>query len=272
MRSTFAKVIDSIAYLVAIFILTFAWVRFYTKNITLSAIIASIVSIASCIIINILLNKKERGVIKSSADKREAEALGLSLLGATNEEVLAYFLHSLSSDDYKLTNCKNYLIKEYHSAQNGVHSTMHSTLVLPYFIKSKFDVDDAIFALKLARTLGLTDIEIYAISSTSEAQDLLKKVKNINSTLFDQYKLFSIINHSYHIPKTLDTNTPKLNFAGMIAFAFDKQRARNYLLFGLILLATSFLVPYKLYYLITGSVLCLTATIVKILPLLKKEH
>lgn len=270
MRNVFAKIIDSISVLSVSFVLIFAWIRFYTHDITLSLIVGSICSAIICFIVNYFFYKREHQKIGSAKNKKNAENLGIALLGATNDEILEYFFNVFNKDGNKLQKRQNYLELEYYSAQNDMHSTLHSTIVYPFFHKTELGLDDLILIIKLIRSVNKTEIKIFDISTNNEAKEFASKIKNLNIQFFDQYDLYSMSN-STTAPITIDTQIAKLNYRDYLKFAFDKSRSKNYLLFGLILLISSFFVPYKIYYLIIGSLLCFTSLCVRIVPLIRKQ-
>ncbi len=270
MRNIFAKFIDSVTILAATFVLMFAWVRFYTQDITTSAIVGTVCAGVICFLVNFFADRSERKKIGSMTEKKSAEALGISLLGATNAEVLNYFETVFAKIGKSIKKQQNYLEMEYYSAQNELHSTLHSTIIYPFFHKATLGYDDLILIIKLTRTLQKSEVRVYCILASTEAKSLAKKIKNLDIQIYDQYDLYAL-GKDTPAPITIDTKVAKMGFADYIKFAFDKSRARNYLLFGLILLATSFIVPYKIYYLIMGSTLCLTSLAVRIFPLIKKR-
>lgn len=270
MKSVLAKWLDSITILAVGFVLLFAWVRFYSKDAVLSAVVAAGLSGVICFCINRFCDKRERKMLGSKTDKKNAEMLGLNLLGSTNDEILDFFAKALADTDKTVEKCKNCLKMEYYSAQNSMHSTAHSTSIFPIFHKMQVEQNDLILVLKIARDMGANCIQIYGIDISADAKTFASKIKNMDIQFFDQYHLYSISKH-VHPPVSLNTESIRLTFGDYLKFALDKARARNYLLFGLILLASSFLVPYKIYYLVSGSILCITALAVRLYPH-KKER
>lgn len=265
MRSNFAKIIDSIVLLFATFILMFAWVRFYTHNLFISLAVGAITSILVCIIINHFLHKKEQSSIKTSTQKRVAESIAFNLLGATHSEVLDYLALTLKKENCNISRADNYLKREYYSAQKE----LHSTIIIPLFHKTKVDIDDIIPCLKLARTLNISNLEIYCATYSQEAANFIKKINNIHFTLYNQYELYGLLESPTPL-KTLDTGTKKPSIMELLSFALNPKRAKNYLGFGILILICSMVVPFKIYYLVMGSILCITAAVVLLLPILKK--
>lgn len=275
MRSILAKFVDSVSILLVGFILVFAWVRFYSGDITLSVIVALFASVILCVSIHYFSTKNERKKINSQKEKRAAQSLATSLLGATKTELVDYFERIFSQNAKIIAKGPNYLVFEPILAQDSqyyaMHSTMHSTFIFPCFCKIKIELDDLLEAIQLARSAHQKNIEIFGIEFSPEVKTFAQKIKNLNITFFDQYDLYKIAKN-IRAPITIDTRVTTMNYSDYIRFAFDAKRAKNYLLFGLILLGTSFLVPYKIYYLITGSLLCFTALAVRIAPLIIQKR
>lgn len=275
MRSIFAKFVDSVTVLLIGFILVFAWVRFYSSDMTLSVIVALFASVILCIGIHYFSTKNERKKINSQKEKRAAQSLATSLLGATKTELVDYFERIFIQNAKIITKGPNYLIFEPILAQNNqyyaMHSTLHSTFVFPCFCKIKIELADLLEAIQLARSTHQKNIEIFGIEFSSDIKTFAQKIKNLNISFFDQYDLYKIAK-GIRAPITLDTSVTTMNYGDYIRYAFDTKRAKNYLLFGLILLGTSFLVPYKIYYLITGTLLCITALAVRIAPLIIQKR
>ncbi len=263
MRSKFAKIIDSVAILVASFVLIFAWVRFYTHNPTLSLIIGGILGIFICFFINFFTDKRAKKKIGTAQSQKSAEKLGLNLLGATNDEILDYFFAIFCQNNFSVKKLPNCLKVSQNLTPNHPATTTKNELIFPFFHKLELTQDDLILILKIARSLEENNIKIYSISASADAKNFAKKIHNFTINFCDQYDLFSISN-SVTAPVTFDLNSAKLTYKDYWNFAFQKSRAKNYLCFGLILLATSFFVPFKLYYLIGGSLLCLLALAVRL--------
>ncbi len=269
MRSNFAKIIDSIVLVVVITVLTFSWLRFYTKNTTLSLVAGICVGLMFMAIFNLICHNRETKLNINKATKAGAEKLNLNLLGATTQEILDFF-ELIFNKDYIVTKNSNFLILKPNSAQNELHSTLHSTIISPNFNKSKFELNDLFPILKVARQLKINEIKIYAPDFSDDSLSLIKQLNNFKISTHNQYELYNEIK-DLNFTQTLDISKPKINYLGLLKYAISPRRARHYLFFGLIILGTSFMVPYKIYYLILGSILCLTALIVKIAPLIKTK-
>ncbi len=267
MKTLFAKILDSVLIAIVVFVLIFSWVRFYTHNITLGCVAGAVFGGLASMFFYTFFNKKEQKKLGKATDRKNAILLGQNLLGATTQEITDYFLSLFSPQIKSIHQIKNSPFLEYYSAQNDKHSTLHSTILLPFFDKTQFDIDDLIRVLKFMRSADKIRAEIYCICPSLKAKNFASTIQNLNITFFDQFDLYAIAKHSPAIaPITINTTAYKMRLADYLSFALDKARSRNYFLFGILLLATSLLVPFKIYYLISGTVLCLIALAVRFLP------
>ena len=270
MRSKFAKVIDSIVLATVFSILIYAWMRFYTKNTSMSIVVGICSGLLIMAVLNIVFYNKEQKLHINKQTKSNAEKLSLNLLCSTTTQINDFFSLILS-DKSKLKRNKNYLILEENSAQNDTHSTVHNTLIFPKYEKETFNLDDLFNIIKSANKLNVLELKIFSPTISDEAKTFAKQVNNYKIEFVDKYQLYNnyVANKfENEQPKAIDISKPKLNYMGLLHYAVNQKRTRHYLLFGLLILLMSFLVPFKIYYLVLGSLLCLIALIVKIAPII----
>ena len=273
MRSNFAKVLDSIVLALVFSVLTYAWMRFYTKNTSMSIVVGICSGLLIMAVLNIIFYNREQKLNINKTTKSNAEKLSLNLLCSTQSEINTFFAKILDSLG-KIKKSKNYLEIKENSAQNDLHSTMHSTLISPEFNKENFTLEDLFRTIKTAINLNIAEIKIFAPTIDETVKTFAKQINNLKIDFVDKYSLYN----NYIAGKfenafieKIDISKPKINYVGLLRYAVNQKRARHYLLFGLLILLMSFLVPFKIYYLVLGSLLCLIALIVKIAPIIA-EH
>ena len=273
MRSNFAKVLDSIILALVFSVLTYAWMRFYTKNTSMSIVVGICSGLLIMAVLNIIFYNREQKLNINKTTKSNAEKLSLNLLCSTQSEINTFFAQILDSLG-KIKKSKNYLEIKENSAQNDLHSTMHSTLIFPEFNKENFTLEDLFRVIKTATKLNAKEIKIFAPTIDETAKTFAKQINNFKIDFVDKYSLYNnYIAGKFEnaLIEKIDISKPKINYAGLLRYAVNQKRARHYLLFGLLIILMSFLVPFKIYYLVLGSLLCLIALIVKIAPILA-EH
>ena len=273
MRSNFAKVLDSIVLALVFSVLIYAWMRFYTKNTSMSIVVGICSGLLIMAVLNIIFYNREQKLNINKTTKSNAEKLSLNLLCSTQSEINTFFAKILDSLG-KIKKSKNYLEIKENSAQNDLHSTMHSTLISPEFNKENFTLEDLFRTIKTAINLNIAEIKIFAPTIDETVKTFAKQINNLKIDFVDKYSLYN----NYIAGKfenafieKIDISKPKINYVGLLRYAVNQKRARHYLLFGLLILLMSFLVPFKIYYLVLGSLLCLIALIVKIAPIIA-EH
>ena len=273
MRSNFAKVLDSIILALVFSVLIYAWMRFYTKNTSMSIVVGICSGLLIMAVLNIIFYNREQKLNINKTTKSNAEKLSLNLLCSTQSEINTFFAKILDSLG-KIKKSRNYLEIKENSAQNNLHSTMHSTLIFPEFNKENFTLEDLFRIIKTATNLKIAEIKIFAPTVDETAKTFAKQINNLKIDFVDKYSLYNnYIAGKFEnaLIEKIDISKPKINYVGLLRYAVNQKRARHYLLFGLLILLMSFLVPFKIYYLVLGSLLCLIALIVKIAPILA-EH
>ncbi len=273
MQNKLSLVIDSAVLFVGVGVLIFSWVRFYTKSITLSLVAGVIIACMILLSFIYIYNKRNAKQNIKKAEQKQFEQFKFNLFFTPKAQTLDYF-SSILGKTKNIEKHSDYLILKENSAQNDTHSTLHSTIFFAFFDKEKLDFSTFLTFYRIAIINNLDDIIICANAFEEDVKSNASKIRNMHATLLPLTQFFkenqsAIIANPF--PIVADTLKPKLSKNEILRYAFSPARARNYLLFGLMILLTSFLVPFKIYYLIMGSLLCLTALFVKVIPLLKKQ-
>ena len=112
MCSNFAKVLDSIVLALVFSVLTYAWMRFYTKNTSMSIVVGICSGLLIMAVLNIIFYNREQKLNINKTTKSNAEKLSLNLLCSTQSEINTFFAKILDSLG-KIKKSRNYLeIKE----------------------------------------------------------------------------------------------------------------------------------------------------------------
>ena len=105
---------------------------------------------------------------------------------------------------------------------------------------------------------------------------------NINSKIFVDKKIIFITKQKLYLDyfskyqifpdnSKIDTSITKLRFKDILNNMFIPQKAKSYFFCGLILIFSSIILPYHIYYIVFGSLLLIFSILCKILPKLKKN-
>ena len=268
MQTKISFVIDSAVLFVGVGALIFSWIRFYTKSVAISLAIAVVFASIVLTIFLAIFNKRNAKQILKKAEQKQFEHFKFNLFFTPKSQTISYFATILGKTK-SITKHSDFLVLGKNSAQND-----SKTIFFTFFDKEKLDFTTYLIFYRITVIHNIHKLTICANDFDDDVKNNASKINNIDITLlplaqfFKEYKLAISTNP---IPIIADTKKPKLTKNEIFRYAFSPKRAKNYLLFGSIILFTSFLVPFKIYYLISGSVLCFSALIIRIYPLLKKQ-
>ena len=263
----FGYVVDFVSLNVVLSILFFAWIRFYTKNWVFSLCIGILASLFMSLLLFAYFSSKSEKKSILFAKHHKLNNLKYTLLCSTDTKNIEFFTNILKSKYYVKKSRKALLLAP-NTSQNEMHSTLHS-IVFKYINKIECTLDDILCLLTLANSLKIQKVEILAHSYSKGISDFCKAIDNFEIKLLNFDTFFDEFEYECS-PIVIFKKPSKINLSQLKNIILDKKRSKNYLLFGLLLLITSFLVPFKLYYLISGSILCIFAIIVFIIPYIQK--
>lgn len=254
-----ASIFDLALAGIILFMLLFCWIRFYTKNLVLSLILAIICSFLLVFAVFLIKNKKNQQKSLSSKQKDDALDAAIQLRFSTDEQVLGFFLSVLESN-YRVTAKDDSLLLE--SPQKD------SILFAPYFKQEVCTTAEISRFFAHAKEHNCSKLVICCTVVDGAAKNLASSIQNLNIVLMDAFATYQqLLAPAKKMPsKVVDTKGAKLTFKQIMGYALSKERTKNYFLLGAVLILSSFFVVFKIYYLMVGSVLLLMAVITRILP------
>ena len=250
------NLIDRIFITLTSFLFVFAWINFFFHDLWLSFIFSLLISLSFVFLLFHQLDKKKDKDISNRQLQKEK-----------NDKFLNF---KLSSKQEKFNLIKSILEKE--NASNFNFDTMsylkdgkiHSIIFATHIPQiSKSDVENLI-SQNLVVNCDEIDIFCDELSSKFDTQIL----SNVKINIVDKNKLFDEYFKKYSIfPKQiLNEKIKKFNKKELIYMIFDSKKAKTYFFCGLILIFSSIILPYHVYYVIVGSMLMLFSLISKLLP------
>lgn len=253
---------DKIFVSVSIFLIIYAWLNFYIRNLFSTFILSLIFSSAIIFVLYYFLNKKQERVKlnKKSTDEMNKSFLSFRLTPKKEKFDLLYQIFS----------------REYETKlDNGILSYVKDDKKHIVLIATHIDRINENELINLVDEFVNLDFDVIDIICQDVSQ-------NINSNIFidkkivflTKEKLYTDYFSKYSIfpdDSKIDTSITKLKFRDILKNFFLPEKARSYFFCGLILIFSSIILPYHIYYILFGSTLLIFAIVCKLLPKIKKN-
>ena len=247
---------DKIFITISIFLLVYAWINFFIRNLWATFLLSLIFTFACIIILFHILNKhdEKKTLNKKNIQDMEEKFLAFRLMSKSNR------LNLIKSIIEKTCECKK--IKDSLVFQKE-NKTEQILIVLEKEKLTQFDL------INLIQNLEKNVNILKVICCDFETNLNTKILKNLEIEIIPKKKLYE----EYFLPYNSLPNCSNLNikkdrkkFKEIIGNFFISSKAKSYFLCGLVLIFSSIILPYHYYYLIFGSVLLIFSVICKLQP------
>ena len=247
-----SNILDTIFRTVIIFAVCFVWIRYYVYSLNATLLYAILVTVIISIVLYFFKHKKEKNDKTNKQEQLKINECVNEFLFSTNKKNIQFF-YKLLQQKHKAIYQKPFLVITKSNGKIGL---------LPYYKNRKLTMDTAKNYCLLAKKQELKKLIICCKTSEQEVLNLCKQYTIIKLIILDAkqtyYKLLKPYNYFPKIETTL-IEEQKLTVSQMLVVMFDKKRTKGYIISGVILLFTSFIVPYNIYYVIFSSFLFLLA-------------
>lgn len=257
--SKFAVVnlIDKLFVSISIFLIVYAWINFYIRDLWTTFILSLIFSFAIIYVMFYLFNKSKQ---KKALSKKNLEEI--------NEN---FFAFKMLPKQNKLSLLKKILEKEFETNfKNGILTYTKENkkhLILTCTHIEILTQDELINLLDNHMKNGIDIIDIICNQIDKNLNTNIFKSKQIN--VINKQKLYEDFFKKFDIyPDKSDINfkATKLKFKDILKNLFIPKKAKSYFFCGLILLFSSLIIPFHTYYIIMGTILMIFSILCKLLP------
>ena len=256
------NLLDKIFISVSVFLIIYAWINFYIRNLWSTFFLSIIFSSACVFVLYYFLNKKQEKINlnKKNTDKMNKCFLAFRLTPRKSKIDLLYQILSKENE----TKINNGILT--YNKDNKKHIVIIATHI------ERINNNDLI---NLIDEFLDFDIDVIDIVCNSVCENIKTKIfidKEI--LLITKEKLFIDYFSKYQIypdESKINTSITKLKFKDILNGLFIPEKAKSYFFCGLILIFSSIILPYHLYYIIFGSLLLIFSIICKILPKIRQN-
>ncbi len=248
---------DVILTFLIIFVLLYSWANFYLKNITKSFIIAFLLTSLIVFLLFKIKTKFENKKGMTIKQKEQAQNLCLQLRFLSTQKIVNFFYEAIKQKE-EVKKHKFFL-------------ETNTQIFYPYFEKKTLNLDALCLIFK--HHFPQKELVIICCEADKETCVFCGKIQNKHIKILNFEEIYNkFLQNATIYPNEVELKKEKkLKLKELLLFSLQKERTKNYLLMGLILITSSFFVLYKIYYLIFGSLLLFLAILTRILPYFKKE-
>lgn len=239
--------------LLLIFLISFIWLRYITRDFKLSVAVSIFLTLAIDFTIKFFGDKKKRKGIARQKEKLEIESYINSFI-FNDDAYSVNFFHQLASKRHSAIKNRRFVTITHPDSK---------IILFPFFLYRPFDADDLIFVYNNLKSQNFSKLIICTNKINSDVFKLCKKI-NSNIILLDgeQTYIKLLLEYNCYPDKCLQTeDLNKFTWNDLLTYALNKKRTKGYFFSSLILLFSSFLVSYNIYYVVMSSLLLILALI-----------
>lgn len=255
-RFKLINLIDKLFVSVAIFLIIYAWINFYIRDLWTTFILSLFFSFSIVFLLYFFLNKKKDKTMKTLAKEKDIE-----------ENFLAFRLSSIS-EKMKLIN--NLLKTKY-------LTILRKTSLCYIKDNKKILVIFASYIDNLTQNEMINLLDLHSKEDIDGFNIICNQQKGVLSTdiylnktimITTKKKLFELCCEANIYPNKsiINFKTNKLSIKHILQSMFEQKKSKAYFLYGLLLIFSSLILPFHAYYIVFGSMLLLFSIICKLLP------
>lgn len=252
-RFKFFNIIDSIVISLIVFLITFVVIQFLIINLVLSLILSIILSVAILMVAKFLITKKTNNKIALSEDKINTEIYNINF--------------KTYSDVKKLSFVKNFIEKSYSPKIVGKHidfvkdNEKHTMIVE---MNEEKITENFLYNLLKTYLNKTQNLIIVCNNYDDTVKETCNSIKNIKIKFIDKYEFYlKCKENNLQIIENIKIIKNKLKIKDIFKNFFNITHFKGFFISGLIMLFTSFIVPFRIYYLIFGIILLIFSLICK---------
>ena len=261
-RFGIVNLIDKLFITFATFLIVYAWLNFYIRDLNTTFFLSIIFALAFTYVLFYILNKLQNKKHITTNKMKEIEKNFLAFRLMSLKEKLN-FLQKILSKSYDTKLLKNILS---YTKDNQNFSLIIATQ------KSVISQEDLINLIE-EHNIKTNNLIIICQDYLSNINN--KLIRNLNIEFVNKEKLFTEYfepNNIYPDCSILNEKSLKPNFKSVAKNFLKKEKSKQYFWLGFVLIFSSFILPFKIYYLIFGSAFIICCILCKIIPLVKNSN
>lgn len=252
--------------LILIYFIVFIWIRYYSQDIHFSIWITALITFFAEIIFRIITGKKQSKIKLKEEELKKIELYNNTFTFNDDKYTLNFF-YELAKTKHTAQKKKEFILIE--------HQTGEKIILFPYYTLRPFSADDLIFVInktknteadKLVLCVSSVAKDAIKISGMMQKKILILEKEDVYIKLLKQYQYFPNEKDLFVLRETQKSKIKQL-----LKYSINKKRSKGYFISSLILMLSSLIVPYNIYYLTFSTLLLLLSLISLLSPLFAKK-
>lgn len=259
---TFNKIISKIFRLFLIFIISLIWCRYFIENLALALALTIIFTlILDTLITLIFYNKNKKLNLKNSEIEKAQNYCNKFIF--SNSSYTINFFYNLVTKRYKAKKFSKYIIIEHKESK---------VMLFPFYKYEDFNIQDLILTYNTAKKLNMAKLVVCTNTINNNVLKVIEKL-DIKIIVLDKFQTYEKLFKEYnYYPQEFIIKNTKNTFKYLMEYSLNKKRTKGYFIASLILLFSSFIVKYNIYYLISSSLLLILSLFSFINPKFNKVN
>ena len=240
------KTFDVFFRLTVIILFNLVWCRYFIRNLPLSILATVIATTIIEIAVHFISKKQNKNKSQKQEFISDLEQYTNTFLFWSSTQVVTFF-YNLAKTKYSVTKRTHFIQIEHPSSR---------IILYPYFMFKDLTCDDVIFVFNKVKNLCPIRIIICTNKVDSGAINIAEKLP-IEIVILDQKQTYKNLlkKYDFYPPKTQLNKPQTKTLKQLLAYALNKKRTKGYFFTSVLMLFCSFIVPYKLYYVVMSSIL-----------------
>lgn len=245
-----SSIMDFILGAVFVFLSCFVWARYFFHNLYLSLLLCSVVTFCIISLYYLIRRKKKEKLNLQKTELQAARDISTYFLLSTKQETINTFFKILS---------KNYSAK----LKNGL-ILIDNYAVRPIYSSSEITDKDILESYSKIKNSNVEKIIICCLSASAKAKDIANIINSKKIEIYSEFntytKIFKPANFTVELPKKpKEQLKAKQRFLKYAQVALVKERTKSYFFVSIVLLFSSFVLRYNIYYLIFSTLTTILA-------------
>lgn len=241
------KLISTLFRILVIYLVLFVWIRYFSHSFYVSLFLSCVLTFFVDIIIRLLSIQRNKKKISLEKEKKLIDRYNNALMFSDDNEVLDFF-YRLALVSHNAEKKSNFVL---------VKSKESNIVLFPFITFRSFSCDDLIYILNNLKNVTCNKIVICTNKLDEEAKKVAQKFGN-KIQILDKEETYYLLMKEYNTfpDRQIEfVEKEKLSFNSILTLALNKKRTKSYLLTSILLLLSSFVVKYNIYYVVTSSIL-----------------